>query len=254
MRLDKFLKSVGPVVAMAVAAAATSGCDGSKARFGEEDGVPLAELDLSGDAPDSINLVGPDTVRVTQGRDFTIALEGDEDAKARMRFALKDGRLSVMRAGDSRGGTGLATVTVTMPAPRRLVLAGSGLLHSEALARHAEVTIAGSGRVETPDIAVDLLEVEIAGSGSYRGSGTAESLDLSIAGSGDAEMKALDVTRAEISIAGSGNAGFSSDGEVKARIMGSGNVTVWGGASCSVSSFGSGTLTCKRSQTSTAAH
>ena len=249
MRFDKFIKTVAPAIAMAMAAGA-KGCDSSKFTFNGKEGVPLSELDLSGDAPDGVNLMGADIVRITEGEDFTIALEGDDEAKERMRFIFEDGTLSVLRdRSEDWSDSGKATVTITMPAPSHLVLAGSGKLFSDALAKEAEITIAGSGKLETIGIDVDSLEVSIAGSGRYRASGKAHRLDLNIAGSGDADLKGLWVGKADVSIAGSGDAIFSSDGKVNASIMGSGNVTVRGGATCKVKSFGSGSLTCERGET-----
>jgi hypothetical protein len=245
MRFDRLFRTLGPVIAMAMAA----GCDGAKFHMNGKEGMPLSELDLSGNAPHSINLAGPDIVRITQGTDFTIALEGDDEAKERMRFLLEDETLLILREGENWSGGNPATVTVTMPAPRHLVLAGSGAIHSDALAAKAEVTIAGSGKVETPSIQIESLDVNVMGSGSYRAGGTADRLDLSIAGSGDADMARLKIGKAEISIAGSGDTNFASDGNVDARIMGSGNITVRGSARCKVKSFGSGTLTCERGET-----
>ena len=43
----------------------------------------------------------------------------------------------------------------------------------------------------------------------------------------------------------SGKATFASDGEVKANIMGSGDVTVRGRARCKVHTMGSGSLVCE---------
>ena len=247
MRFDKFVKSVAPAIAMAMASGA-KGCESSSFTFNGKEGVRLSELDLSGDAPDEVNLMGSDIVRIEEGEDFSIALEGDDEAKERMRFIVDGGTLSVLRdRSEDWGDGGRATVTVTMPAPRRLVLAGSGKLYSAALASEAEIAIAGSGKLETHGIDVEVLEVSIAGSGSYRASGRAGTLDLNIAGSGDAKLKHLHVDRANVSIAGSGDASFASDGKVDACLMGSGNVTVRGAATCKVKGFGSGSLTCKRS-------
>ena len=248
MRFDKFFKAMGPVAAMALAAG-VAGCDNAKFRMDGSQGVPLAELDLSGEIPDSVNLLSADTLRIATGEDFTISLEGDDEAKEGVRFIFEDGALSVLRDGDFWNSNRRATITVTMPAPRHLVLAGSGAIYADALARRAEVTIAGSGKVETMSVDVETLDVNVAGSGSYRASGKAEELDLSIAGSGDARLDGLTVGKADVSIAGSGDTVFASDGSVEVRIMGSGNVTVRGEARCRVRSFGSGTLTCERGET-----
>jgi hypothetical protein len=248
MKFDKFLKMAVPMVAMAALAGMTSGCDGAVNINGKK-GVPLAELDLSGKAPEKLLLMGGDTVRVTSGKAFKIELEGSEDDKARMRFVLDDDSLGVLREGGWNTGGATVTVHVTMPAPREIVVGGSGIVHTDALARDAEISIGGSGSVEAPAIAVDSLEVSIAGSGDVRAGGTVRDLEISLAGSGDADLGGLKADKAEVSIAGSGSATFASDGEVSANIMGSGNVTVRGGARCTVKSFGSGTLTCERGAT-----
>ena len=252
MRFDNFFKTVAPVIAMAVAGG-MSRCDdeeGHHFRFNGKEGLPLDELDLSGDTPDTVNLAGPDIVRIAAGPDFSIALEGSDEAKERMRFLYEDGTLSIMREGRNwkenwNDSDDRATVSITMRAPEKLVIAGSGKIHSDTLANEAEIVIAGSGKISTPSIEVERLDVNLAGSGRYKAGGTAERLELSVAGSGNARLDDLKVERAKVKIAGSGNATFSSDGKVDARIMGSGNVTVRGNPKCSLKSFGSGTLNCE---------
>lgn len=244
MRFDKFFEAMGPMVAMAMANGAFK-CEDGKFSMNTKEGSPLAELDLSGDTPDTIKLLGADVVRISRGKDFTIAVEGEEEAKERMRFLAEDGALLIMRDREGWRGGPSATVTITMPAPRKLELLGSGAIHCEALADEAKVAIMGSGKIETHDLDIESLKVKFAGSGTYKASGKVGTLDLSIAGSGSARMGRLKAGRAEIAITGSGDAVFASDGEVVAKIMGSGQVTVRGSARCKVKSFGSGTLVCE---------
>jgi carbon monoxide dehydrogenase subunit G len=249
-RFDKIMRTVGPFVAMAAMGGMMAGCQnrGSGFHFDGDRGVPLSELDMSGDAPTEISLMGPDHVVVSEGEDFTISLQGDDEAKDRMRFVLEGGTLSILREemgwNDNNGE--VATVNVTMPPPQKIVIAGSGQLASSALADEAEIAIAGSGSASILDIDISELDVSIAGSGHLTAGGKVRELDLSVAGSGTADMAGLEVEEAEINIAGSGNATFSSDGEVNANIMGSGNVTVRGSARCRVHSMGSGSLVCER--------
>lgn len=248
MKLEKFLKMAVPMVALAACAGIMSGCNGSVNINGEK-GVPLSELDLAGKAPAKLLLMGADTVRVTAGDALKITLEGSDEDKARMRFVLDDDSLGVLRESGWTSGGNTVTVHVTMPAPREIVVGGSGIVHTSALAKDAEISIGGSGSVEAPAIAVDSLEVSIAGSGDVRAGGTARDLEISLAGSGDAQLGGLKADKAEVTIAGSGSATLASDGEVSANIMGSGDVTVRGSARCKVKSLGSGTLTCERGTT-----
>lgn len=229
-------------IAALAAAAALSGCDGAEVRLNE--GKPLSELDLSGEPPHSVALYGPDEVNISQGEKLAINVGGDSTAADDLRFSLKDGTLGIGRRNGS-AASGTAIVNVTMPAPARLTAAGSGRMRSAALARQAEVTLAGSGDIETMNVAAEELKVTIAGSGTYRASGTTSRLDLNIVGSGNAAMDTLKADSAKIRIAGAGRANFASDGDVNASVVGSGEVTVRGRARCKVNTVGSGRLVCE---------
>ncbi len=247
MKLKHFARAFAPIVGIALAAA-VSGCDGKQSfKVNGEEGKILSELDLTGTPPDHVVLAGPDEVRIVQGDQLAIAVEGDPEAAAKVRFTLKDGALGILRDGKlfekTEGKT--AVIRVTMPAPRELTLAGSGKMVSAALHSAAKVNVAGSGQVEAAAVGADSLELNIAGSGNFRGAGAVARLDLTVAGSGSADMPGLKTERAKVTIAGSGDAAFASDGEVDASILGSGSVTVTGRARCKVQSMGSGRLICE---------
>lgn len=249
--LHKIIKGLAPVAAVAIAVG-LSGCD-ARMSINDSEGVPLSELDMSGDAPTELVLAGPDHVKLTGGDKLAIDVSGDADAVEALRFTLDDGTLGIMRDFSARDIDGYATVNVTMPHPKAIVIAGSGQVEAESLASEAELVIAGSGSASATKIDAKSLEVSVAGSGSLEAAGNAEKLELNIGGSGRADMGALKVDKAEISIAGSGAASFASDGEVEANIVGSGDVRVTGSAKCTVNAVGSGTLTCQAAPTAEAA-
>lgn len=250
MRFIRYERMGRNITPLALLALVVSGCSSSaELRFEDAEGVPLAELDTTGPAPEEIALLGPDRVLVTQGNAFTVTVDGDAAQAADLRFVLEDGTLGIGRTREGEMRSRAATVRVTLPAPpRQLSVAGSGEMVSDRLAGSAEVHIAGSGSLSTLRVDSDALAVSIAGSGSYRGAGQAGTLDLSLAGSGDADLAGLTVERADLSIAGSGDTVLASDGEVSAAITGSGNVTVRGTARCTLNRVGSGTLTCERGE------
>jgi hypothetical protein len=212
-------------------------------RDGAFDGVPLAELDLSGPAPQKVSLCGPARVVVSEGEAFRVDVEagpsGDE-----VLFSRHEHRLGVS------GGDSETVVHLTLPAPRKLAVAGSGRMTADKLARDGKVSIAGSGRLELAAVEGGRLKVSLAGSGRVAIDGQADELELSIAGSGSCDAEGLVVRDATVHIAGSGDAIFACNGAVDAHLMGSGNVIVRGSARCSVHSVGSGTLTCERERES----
>lgn len=246
MNFKSVLRGLAPVAVLAFAAAASGGCDKLHVSIDGDEGKRLSELDLSGAAPTELALLGPDTVRIATGEKLAISVDGDAAIAEDMRFTLKDGKLGILRKHGKVTKDGIVTVNVTMPAPSKLMMAGSGKIYAPGLAGdEARVSVAGSGTVETEAVATDKLRVDIAGSGSYRAAGNAKSLRLGIAGSGDAQLDALKVDEARVDIAGSGEGAFASDGLVKANIVGSGEVRVIGRATCKVSAVGSGRLVCE---------
>ena len=229
MRLDELFKNLGYIAATI----------GAQVRENTCGGVLLEDLDLTGPPPQKIALCGPAKLVVAEGDVFRVDVEPGS-AGEDVRFALGEAKLGVS------GGDADTVVRVTLPAPRKLTIAGAGSMTAEKLARDGKISIAGSGRLEVAAVEGGRVKVSIAGSGRLAIDGHADELELSIAGSGACDAEGLVVEKAAVSIAGSGDAIFTCNGEVAASLMGSGNVIVRGSARCSVHSMGSGTVTCER--------
>ncbi|MEM7781503.1 MAG: head GIN domain-containing protein [Pseudomonadota bacterium] len=246
-----WIQRVGAVAALA-ATTVLAGCNSSATINGEE-GVPLSELDQSGAAPTELVVAGSDKVIVTEAETLSITVEGDDEAVERVRFVRDGDLIGVTREGGDWGGSGSAVVRIAMPAPRELVLGGSGEVEAETIASEAEVVIGGSGSMSIARIDAEDLEVTIGGSGSVKAAGSTKALELTIGGSGSANFGKLTADTAEISIGGSGSVSLMSDGEVEASIGGSGSIDVTGSAECTLDSFGSGSLNCRPGKTKTKA-
>ncbi|WFL78676.1 DUF2807 domain-containing protein [Altererythrobacter arenosus] len=245
----KLIKGIAPIAAMALGAA-VSGCDMDVSINGEE-GVPLAELDMSGDPPTELVLFGPDNVVLTDGQKLAIAVEGPAEVQDALRFTLSDGTLGILRKPNSGRLDGKATVRVTMPAPSSVTMAGSGRIEAPGMGENADINILGSGWLSVAAIDADRVDVNLLGSGGADVGGKANRLDLNVAGSGKVDMKGLKVERADVNVVGSGDASFASDGRVEANIMGSGTIRVIGRATCEVQAMGSGKLICEAGDATT---
>lgn len=241
--IGQFFKTIASVAALGIGLA-TAGCDNINVTVGDGDSVPLSELDMSGAAPTKLVLASRDKVVLKEGGKLAIKVSGDPEAIEALRFNLDDDSLGIMREKGSKSD-GKALVSVTMPAPREIILAGSGEVDAPVLAEKADVNMAGSGTVRVAKVAATSLSVNVMGSGKLEAGGTAEKLDFNVAGSGQLAARKLKVERAEINIAGSGGGEFASDGKVTANVAGSGEVTVYGRARCKISAMGSGKLHCK---------
>jgi hypothetical protein len=238
--INRLFKRMAPIAALALGTA-LSGCDGADITINGEDGVPLAELDMSGPAPTELLLSSGDTVILTEGETFDLTVEGE--GTDTLRF-VRDEKLIGITRENGWNGKGKATIRITMPPPEEVVIAGSGDVKAQSLASTASLNIGGSGSAEFTTVTAETFEVNIGGNGRIRGAGTAKRLEVNIGGSGKVDLAGLKADRAEVTIGGSGDIAFASDGTVEATIAGSGDVRVTGTAKCTVSALGSGKLTC----------
>ena len=167
MSLKSILRGVAPLAALALAAAASGGCDKMHVSLNGEEGKKLSELDLTGTPPSKVALLGPDTVRIAPGDTLAISIDGDPDVAEQMRFTLKDGTLGILRKNGKWSSDETVTVNVTMPAPKKLMVAGSGKIVSPGLASDsARVSVAGSG--DTAFASDGMVKASIMGSGEVR--------------------------------------------------------------------------------------
>ena len=172
--INPFFKRMAPLVALALGTA-LSGCNGADFTINGKEGVPLAELDLSGPAPTELVLTSGDEVILTEGETFDLAVEGESTDS--LRFVRDDELIGITRE-EGWKGRGKATIRITMPPPQELVIAGSGSVKAQSLASTAAINIGGSGTVEFETIAAEIFEVNIGGSGKIEGAGTAQRLEI----------------------------------------------------------------------------
>lgn len=243
-------RRIGSVAALLTATAALAACEGAEMEINGMKGVPLSEVELAGPAPSEVVLASGDTVILTEGETFALTVEGGNTDT--LRFMRDTTTIGITREKGWKGDTN-ATIRITMPAPKEVVIAGSGTIRAAALASTSEVSIGGSGLVEFGTIAAEKLGINIGGSGTVRGAGTVKNLSVNIGGSGDVELAGLKAEEANVSIGGAGDVAFASDGKVTANIAGAGDVNVTGKATCTVNAFGSGTLNCAEGTSAAAA-
>ncbi|MBI1774704.1 MAG: DUF2807 domain-containing protein [Proteobacteria bacterium] len=159
------------------------------------------ELAWDGDGS-RLDIGVPAVAQVEPGVERKIHVEGP--AAAVQHLAMQDGQLSF----DGclwNGSPGQLTIHVSGPSIRRFAVSGAGRLVLE--------------RIDQPDI-----DIAIAGAGSIAGKGHAGEAKIRIAGAGKAELGELAVERLTVRIAGSGRATVAPKDSADVRIAGSGDV------------------------------
>jgi Putative auto-transporter adhesin, head GIN domain len=233
--------------AIVAASAATSACG----QVHEEGAGPSVSRNYQVSNFQEVEVAGPYDVTVRTGGNPGVSAQGSQKLLDRTIVEVQGDKLVIHPQEHhsffwSFGSHGKASFTVTVPQLAGATIAGSGDIRVDHVrGNRFEGTIAGSGGLNVDSVDVQALKLSISGSGSAKAAaGKAQSAEYSIGGSGDIDAGAVQLQQAKVSIAGSGSVKANATGTADVSIMGAGDVDVSGGAKCSISKAGSGSVRC----------
>ena len=190
----------------------------------------VTTITRSTDSYDGLKAAGPMDFRLVQGKEGEISIKGDANLMEYIVTEVKNNNL-VVKVKDGYNLKPSQTIVITVPyeSINYVSLAGSGDIKNSGTikADNFKVALAGSGDINLK-VASQSVESSIAGSGDIELKGSTTDLTVKIAGSGDFDGKALESTNVTAKITGSGSANVVCNGELKARITGSGDVNYSG--------------------------
>ncbi len=238
--------------------ALVTGCNGAapgNEKQAERSGPPASVGPITSQAYDltgftGVEVAGPDDVTIRQGEKFSITARGRKETLDRLEIKLDGSTLSI---GRKREGFSFSNrddddldIAITMPRLAKVRLTGSGTIDADAVdGDSVEAVVTGSGDLKVAKLSGKSAEITVSGSGDIEiASGTITSGEFSVTGSGDIDADGLVATTLEVSVTGSGNVDAQATGKADISILGSGDVKLGGGASCSTRQMGSGTATC----------
>ncbi len=180
----------------------------------------------STDSYEGIKAAGPMDFKLVQGKEGEITIKGDANLIEYIITEVKNNRL-VVKVKDGYNLKPSQTIVVTVPyeSINSVSLAGSGDIENSGTIKADEfkVSLAGSGDINLK-VKSQSVESAISGSGDIVLKGSTKNLTTKITGSGDFDGNNLESTNVTAKITGSGNANVVCNGELKARITGSGDV------------------------------
>ncbi|TRZ43485.1 head GIN domain-containing protein [Robertkochia solimangrovi] len=177
---------------------------------------------------DGVSVAGSFDVELVAGSEGKLTIKAEENLIPHLETEVVGGILKInpekgYNLVPSRGNK--IFITVPVEEISKVSLAGSGDVVSKTTlkSKNLKASLAGSGDIK---LMLDATNVEgsIAGSGDIQLEGTTTNFECSIAGSGDVDAYGLKAENVEVSIAGSGNAKVYCDGNLKASLVGSGDL------------------------------
>ena len=233
----------GLIFTAIIAAAAASGC----AARDRVDPGPAASRDFQVGDFKRIESAGSYDVTVRTGARPSVRAEGPQNMLDRLIVEVRGDRLSIRpKKGDYHWGRSEPVrIAVTVPELQEASTAGSGSISVDKVAgERFKATITGSGDVSLPSVNARAVEIEVAGSGSGKFAGSADQVRYVITGSGEVDASNLKSRDVRLTIAGSGSLAANASGNVSGEVLGSGAARISGGARCSVTKAGSGSVAC----------
>jgi hypothetical protein len=181
---------------------------------------------------------------ITLGSEFNVVIEGEKSFLEDIVTEVSGGRLVIKKDNWRLNMNEKVTVYITMPEVEGLSVSGSGRaeIKDAVKADNLALSVSGSGKLYTGDVAAGTLDCGISGSGDIiiGGNGNATKADISISGSGNYSGESLKIRSAGISISGSGNCTCNVSETLRASVSGSGNVSYLGNPKIDARVSGSG--------------
>jgi hypothetical protein len=175
---------------------------------------------------DGIKASGFMNINLVKGAEGKITLEGESNLLDYIETHIKNDYL-IIKVKDGFNLKTSRTLSITVPYEdiELVALSGSGDVNNSGTisSNMLEISLAGSGDMNL-NIESQSLESNISGSGDIRLSGSTTVLNVKVAGSGDFDGRKLNSSDVDVSVAGSGNASVVCNGNLKARVSGSGNI------------------------------
>lgn len=155
-----------------------------------------------------VEIKGSTNIKVRLGAAPSVSLRADDNLLPYLTSEVRNGTLIL----DSRGSFRTKTTPLAVISVPNLDY----------------VHISGSGNAAVAGVNNRSLEMLVQGSGDIRATGRTGNVKATIQGSGNADLRGLAAGRADVSVMGSGNVWIDTNGAVRARSFGSGNVYVLG--------------------------
>lgn len=202
--------------------------------------------DLSGFSRVSFGVSGELFINI--GNEFKVVLEGEKDVLEDIVTNVSGGKLVIKKENWHLNSNEKVMVYVTMPDLKGLGVSGSGKawIKDALKAENLDLSVSGSGKLNTSDINITNLDCSISGSGDIIiGGGNSIKADISISGSGTYTGESLKIGTADISISGSGNCNCNVTEVLEASVSGSGHVSYLGNPKIDARVSGSGRVRSK---------
>jgi hypothetical protein len=190
---------------------------------------------------DAVVISGSALIRLVQGSDDSVFIEGDDEAQRAVSFDLEGGTLRVNPSGAWKfWRSRQQQIVVTARDLKRIEISGSAeVVAPESLKlRQLQVRISGAGTVRLDKLKAERLDFNVSGKGTGLISGAVEDLVVRISGRGTYLGENLACQVADITVSGAGDLKVWAVKDLTASVSGFATIDFWGSAAVHRTSSG----------------
>jgi Putative auto-transporter adhesin, head GIN domain len=190
---------------------------------------------------DSLSITGTATVRLVQGSEESVFIEGDDDAQRAVRLEVEGSTLNIHPSGSWKFWRAKdLQVVVTARDMKRIEISGAAdVVAADPLRVKAlQVRISGAGSVRFDKLKADKLDFNVSGAGTGTMAGAVDDLTVRISGRGAYLGENLVSQVARLSVSGAGELKVWTMKELTASVSGVATIDYWGTATVKRSNSG----------------
>ena len=194
-------------------------------------GKVVTETRNTGDY-DAIKVGGSFDVNLVAGKEGKIILKGEENLLSAIKIEVEDNALKIFvgKGINIRPSSG-KKIEITVPFDKisALSLSGSGDIQTKDKIKSDTFSakLSGSGNFNL-NVDSNDFELSLSGSGDVILKGSTDKFTCKLAGSGNVNASEFKSKNAEANVSGSGNSIINCEGNLTARVAGSGNIKYLG--------------------------
>jgi len=182
---------------------------------------------------DSIRLDMPAELYVTQGDEYNVTIEADENFLNAIDVNSENNVLTAKYAKNllfwNMWEPDNVKIHITSPKLNSIEISGAGVIKGQTpiVSDNLSIVISGTGEIDT-ELKVQNLNVRIQGFGDAKLNGSAKNSNLFVSGAGDIDAYKLKSEQVKITISGAGDAKVNAEKSLDVTISGAGDVEYTG--------------------------
>ena len=213
---------------------------------GEEAGPVTTRVEQVA-AFERLSVGGRYDVIVRTGNEPGVTIEGPENILDEMIVEV-DGDLLRIRQERSNWkwrGNDDVEIAVTVPMLTEVAVSGASDIEIDRIrTERFSGKLSGAGEIDIADVETDDLLLVLSGAGELRARGTTRNLRVGMSGAGEFDGAERTAVNADLRASGAGSIRANVTGRATGGVSGAGDVTITGGAECSIGKSGVGSVDC----------